>query len=131
MAKIGLPKGSGKRCKVREKSGILKWILSGNPELFSDSRAWTPHPPWQKFLDLHIALHSVLITMVQYRVCDIPVKGLWASSVPMRPLTCHLSHHFAYMKYHSLAYFYKKFQLLLGGKGRGGYALQSLIMTTL
>ena len=37
MAKIGFPKGSGKRLKVREKSvksqGILKWILSGNPEL--------------------------------------------------------------------------------------------------
>ena len=36
MAKIGLPKGSGKRFKVREKSvksqGILKWILSGNPD---------------------------------------------------------------------------------------------------
>ena len=36
MAKIGLPKGSGKRLKVREKSVksqlILKWILSGNPE---------------------------------------------------------------------------------------------------
>ena len=36
MAKIGLPKGFGKRLKVREKSvksqGILKWILSGNPE---------------------------------------------------------------------------------------------------
>ena len=35
MAKIGLPKGSGKRMKVREKSvksqGILKWMLSGNP----------------------------------------------------------------------------------------------------
>ena len=35
MAKIDLPKGSGKRLKVREKSvksqGILKWILSGNP----------------------------------------------------------------------------------------------------
>ena len=35
MAKIGLPKGSGKRLKVREKSvksqGNLKWILSGNP----------------------------------------------------------------------------------------------------
>ena len=33
MAKIGLPKGSGKRLKVREKSvksqGIFKWILSG------------------------------------------------------------------------------------------------------
>ena len=35
MAKIGLPKGSGKWLKVREKSvksqGILKWILSDNP----------------------------------------------------------------------------------------------------
>ena len=40
MAKIGFPKGSGKRLKAREKSvksqGILKWILSGNPvPLFS------------------------------------------------------------------------------------------------
>ena len=37
MAKTGLPKGSGKRLKVREKSvksqGIFKWILSGNPGL--------------------------------------------------------------------------------------------------
>ena len=90
-----------------------------------------PGPPWQKFLDPHMALHSVLITTVQYRVCDIPVKGLWVSSVRMRPLTCHRSHHFAYMECHSLAYFYKRFQLLLGGKVRGGYALQSLIMTTL
>ena len=36
MAKNGLPKGSGKRLKVREKSvksqEILKWILSGNPD---------------------------------------------------------------------------------------------------
>ena len=31
MAKIGLPKGSGKRLKVSEKSGNFKWILSGNP----------------------------------------------------------------------------------------------------
>ena len=35
MAKISLPKGSGKRLKVREKSvksqGILKWKLNGNP----------------------------------------------------------------------------------------------------
>ena len=42
MAKIGLPKGSGKRLKVREKSvrsqGILKRILSGNPvNVFFDS----------------------------------------------------------------------------------------------
>ena len=38
MAKIGLPKGSGKRLKVREKSvksqEILKWILSGNPDKY-------------------------------------------------------------------------------------------------
>ena len=37
MAKIDLPKGSGKQLKVREKSvksqGILKWILSGNPDM--------------------------------------------------------------------------------------------------
>ena len=42
MAKIGLPKGSGKRLKVREISvksqGIVKWILSGNPVYGS---AWT------------------------------------------------------------------------------------------
>ena len=39
MAKIGLPKGSGKWLKVREKSvksqGILKWILSSNPVYIS------------------------------------------------------------------------------------------------
>ena len=43
MAKIGLPKGSGKQLKVREKSvksqGILKWILSGNPALNPDQLA--------------------------------------------------------------------------------------------
>ena len=37
MAKIGFPKGSGKRLKVREKlvksQGILKWLLSGNPDI--------------------------------------------------------------------------------------------------
>ena len=42
MAKIGLPKGSGKRLKVREKSvksqEILKWILSGNPGNLFDVR---------------------------------------------------------------------------------------------
>ena len=51
MAKIGLPKGSGKGLKVREKSvksqGILKWILSGNP---AGVEAWqiknkTPYGP--------------------------------------------------------------------------------------
>ena len=38
MAKIDLPKWSGKPLKVREKSvksqGILKTILSGNPAVF-------------------------------------------------------------------------------------------------
>ena len=46
MAKIGLPKGSGKRLKVREKSvkrqGILKWILSGNPESYFTGQVITP-----------------------------------------------------------------------------------------
>ena len=62
-----------------------------------------------------------------YGVRYIPIKGLWASSARMRPLTCHLSHHFAYMKCHSLAY--KRLSCCLVGKGeaegRGGYALQS------
>ena len=80
-------------------------LRTKNEELLSDSRAWTP--PRQKLLDPCMVLHSVLITTVQYRICDIPVKGLWASSVRMRPLTCHLSHHFAYMKCHSSAYFIK------------------------
>ena len=51
MAKIGLPKGSGKRLKVREKSvksqGILKWILSGNPGLvrvISDTLCYKDKP---------------------------------------------------------------------------------------
>ena len=39
MAKIDLPKRSGKRSKVREKSvksqGILKTILSGNPDTYT------------------------------------------------------------------------------------------------
>ena len=48
MAKIDLPKRSGKRPKVREKSvksqGILKTILSGNPE-------------WILFLAHHLIPH--------------------------------------------------------------------------
>ena len=48
MAKIGLPKVSGKWLKVREKSvksqGILKWILSGNPG--NDPSIGIPHPMW-------------------------------------------------------------------------------------
>ena len=47
MAKIGLPKGSGKWLKVREKSvksqGILKWILSGNPA-FTPYAIFIPRP---------------------------------------------------------------------------------------
>ena len=35
----------------------------------------------------------------------------------MRPLTCHLSHHFAYMKCHSSAYFIKGFSCCWVGKG--------------
>ena len=46
MAKIGFPKGSGKRLKVREKSvksqGILKWILSGNPAIVEHSSIIPP-----------------------------------------------------------------------------------------
>ena len=76
--------------------------------------------PWQKFLDPCMSLHSVLKTTVQYRVSDIPVKGLWASSVRMHLLTCHLSHHFAYMKCHSSAlYFIKSFSCCWVGKGEG------------
>ena len=47
MAKIGLPKESGKRLKVREKSvksqGILKWILSGNPVYKESIKIKTVH----------------------------------------------------------------------------------------
>ena len=43
MAKIGLPKVSGKRLKVREKSvknqGILKWIFNGNPVYLDSDQA--------------------------------------------------------------------------------------------
>ena len=53
MAKIGLPKGSGKRLKVGEKSvksqGILKWVLSGNPEkILFKGKKWLS----VRFLDL-------------------------------------------------------------------------------
>ena len=45
MAKIGLPKGSGKRLKVREMSvksqGILKWILSGNRNIGLDKQKFS------------------------------------------------------------------------------------------
>ena len=57
MAKIGLPKGSGKRLKVREKSvksqGILKWILSGNPEKVILPRPGLTfvRPHWFKMFD--------------------------------------------------------------------------------
>ena len=43
MAIIGLLKGSGKRLKVRQKSvksqGVLKWILSGNPDQYNEHSA--------------------------------------------------------------------------------------------
>ena len=87
---------------------LLKITMLGtkNEELFSDRRAWTP-PPSVKIHGSAHGKHSVLITTAQYRVRDIglPIKGLWAS---LHPLTCHLSCHFAYMKCHSLAYFYKR-----------------------
>ena len=55
MAKIGLPKGSGKRLKVREKSvksqGILKWILSGNPDLVVFYQALFKLCPWNQTCD--------------------------------------------------------------------------------
>ena len=50
MAKFGLPKGSGKRLNVREKSvksqGILKWILSGNPA----TQNLINSIPWQQYI---------------------------------------------------------------------------------
>ena len=86
-------------------------------ELFSDSWAWTPSPQAKMPGSVHGFARFNIESMI---------KGLWASSARMRPLTCHLSHHFAYMKCHSFAL---KVKLLLGWKERGGYALQSLIMT--
>ena len=61
MAKIDLPKGSGKRLKVREKSmknqRILKWILSGNPGLnhFACFQSYRV-----KFLSTRNFLHAIL-----------------------------------------------------------------------
>ena len=56
MTKIGLPKGSEIRLKVREKSvksqGILKWILSGNPET-ALMRSFAKIKHSQNFLNLH------------------------------------------------------------------------------
>ena len=63
MAKIGLPKGSGKRLKVREKSvksqGILKWILSGNPAT-AINRDWIHNQACRLSHDIHAASHSFL-----------------------------------------------------------------------
>ena len=60
MAKIGLPKGSGKRLKVREKSvksqGILKWILSGNPAFFIYAQGGEDMKMWLKLRRLE-AMH--------------------------------------------------------------------------
>ena len=77
-----------------------------------------PPPPSVKIHGSTHDKHSVLITTAQYRVRDIglPIKGLWAS---LRPLTCHLSRHFAYMKCHSLAYFYKRLSCCWMGKEEG------------
>ena len=41
MAKIGLPKGSGKWSKVREKSGNFERILSGNPDVLCSNEIYT------------------------------------------------------------------------------------------
>ena len=56
MAKIGLPKGSGKRLKVREKSvksqRILKWILSGNPDIDKIITIFKPEMRFQSNLNV-------------------------------------------------------------------------------
>ena len=66
MAKIGLPKGSGKWLKVREKSvksqGILKWILSGNPDLIE----LDPHATLLLFLMPVLANSLFFILLVFY-----------------------------------------------------------------
>ena len=64
MAKSGLPKGSGKRLKVREKSvksqGILKWILSGNPELCYQGGETAIYPPyWQCGYHFEMNMHPL------------------------------------------------------------------------
>ena len=63
MAKIGLPKGSGKRLKVREKSaksqGILKWILSGNPELKATENYQFSSPPNSKQFNYLKRMHNL------------------------------------------------------------------------
>ena len=76
MAKIGLPKGSGKLLKVREKSvksqGILKWILSGNPDIRTnivfDYRVthsfYTTCPPGIK-CELIICICRILLTPLE------------------------------------------------------------------
>ena len=38
----------------------------------------------------------------------------------MHPLTCHLSHHFAYMKCHHLSYFYLKVSAAAGRERERG-----------
>ena len=64
MAKIGLPKGSGKRLKVREKSvksqGILKWILSGNPDkkIMSDWQNGTTSGAWNFTTKIYLSLDT-------------------------------------------------------------------------
>ena len=71
MAKIGLPKGSGKRLKVREKSvksqGIFKWILSGNPETVYGLFEYPQHMFWLTLVGLQnlIFCHTLLTKCLQ------------------------------------------------------------------
>ena len=64
MAKIGLPKGSRKRLKVREKSvksqGILKWMLSGNTEAIS-------LPTYKVFLKKDLILKIMFISVPKWQ----------------------------------------------------------------
>ena len=83
----------------------ITMLRTKEKELFSNSRAWTPHPGKSSWI------RAWLCT----RFNSLYIKGLWASSARMRPLTCHLSHHFAYMKCHSLAY--KRLSCCWVGKG--------------
>ena len=65
-------------------------------ELFSDSRAWTP--PLAKIPGpAHdFALGTYNHGSIAYRVRDIPIKGLWASSARIRPLVSHLIHEMSF-----------------------------------
>ena len=73
MAKVGLPKGSGKRLKVREKSvksqGILKRILSGNPvknRLFNFHATSTIPTVTQIALQSDIVIRDTYLTICRW-----------------------------------------------------------------